>query len=285
MAMQLLKTAAGMRAFGQEARSRGLKISFVPTMGALHAGHLSLVELAKNHADRTVASIFVNPTQFGPNEDYTHYPRMEREDMEKLEQAGVDAVFLPGTAEIYSEDYQTFVTLPKLAGGLDGAFRPGHFDGVASVLAKLFNIVGPDVAVFGEKDYQQLQIVRRMVADLHFPIEIVGAPVIREEDGLAMSSRNRYLSEADRKVAPAMYAALHTAAKRIGSGTPVAEALRAAKQALLSAGFGPIDYFELVDAATLAPLNAPQGAMRLLAAAHVGTTRLIDNIAVIVGRP
>ena len=280
MAMHILKTAAEARSVIKALRGTGSTIALVPTMGALHEGPLSLVEIARRKAERAVVSIFVNPAQFGPDEDFSRYPRTLEADRALLQRYRVDALFAPAPEEIYPQGYQTSIAVLGLAKGLDGAFRPGHFDGVATVVAKLFNIVQPDVAVFGEKDYQQLQIIRRLAKDLNFPVEIVGAPIVREADGLALSSRNRYLSAQERVVAPTLHETLLAAAAAIHRGKAIADALEEGKKALRSAGFGAIDYLELVDAESLAPLANAQGNMRLLAAAKLGTTRLIDNIAV-----
>ena len=215
--METVATVAAVRERVTRWHREGERVAFVPTMGNLHAGHISLIEVARKRGDRFIASIFVNPMQFGPNEDFAHYPRTPQKDESMLAAAGCDLMFMPDVAEIYSAgfDHSTRVVVPELSGLLDGEFRPGHFDGVSTVVAKLFNIVTPDIAVFGEKDFQQLAIIRRMVADLCIPIEIVGAPTVREADGLAMSSRNQYLTADERKVAPQLYAALSRAVKRL----------------------------------------------------------------------
>lgn len=253
-------------------------LALVPTMGALHSGHLSLVEQAKTHADRVAVSIFVNPMQFGPSEDFSRYPRTEDADLALLEKAGVDLVWLPPVKVMYPEGYATSIHVSELGDGLCGAFRPGHFDGVATVVAKLFLQVKPDKAVFGEKDYQQLQIIRRMVTDLNMGIEILGGPIVRESDGLALSSRNRYLSETERRIAPQLYHILRDTAARLQAGHR--NALQESKDALLAEGFTKLDYLELVDSETLKPLMQLDGSARLLAAVWIGSTRLIDNIAV-----
>ena len=273
-----------MQARVQDWKSGGETVGFVPTMGALHEGHLSLVDIAKKNTDRSVVSIFVNPAQFAPGEDFDTYPRREAEDVAKLAGAGVDAVYLPGVAEMYPDGSVTNVRVESLSDLLDGRFRPHFFYGVTTVVARLFLHVTPDVAVFGEKDYQQLQIIRRMVRDLGFPVRIIGGETRRDGDGLAQSSRNLYLSEDERRVAGAVQAALHRAAVRLSRGVRPAEALTEAEAHLRAAGFGKIDYVSLVDPATLedladAPL--PEGTVaRLLAAAWLGKTRLIDNISV-----
>jgi pantoate--beta-alanine ligase len=255
-------------------------LALVPTMGALHAGHIALVEEAKRCADTVAASIFVNPTQFGANEDFGRYPRREAEDARLLEQSGCDLIWMPSVVDVYPDGFATSIHVRGVADRWEGEARPGHFDGVATVVAKLLLSVRPDVALFGEKDLQQLAVIRRMVADLDVQVEIVGVPTVREEDGLALSSRNAYLSESERGRAVALPRALEYARSAILDGTSVRLALDTARKSLVEAGFSRIDYFALVDAATLEPLEAPTGAMRLIAAAMIGTTRLIDNIAV-----
>jgi pantoate--beta-alanine ligase len=255
-------------------------IALVPTMGALHAGHMALIEEAKQRADKVVASIFVNPTQFGAGEDLDRYPRREEQDARMLEQAGCDLLWLPSVADIYPQGFATTVHVGGISDRWEGEARPGHFDGVATVVAKLLLSVRPDVALFGEKDFQQLAVIRRMVADLNIPVSIIGVATVREPDGLALSSRNAYLSEDERRRAIALPNALAQAREAILSGATAAAALRGAKQALIDAGFLKVDYLALVDAATLEPLDRPGGEMRLIAAATIGTTRLIDNLAV-----
>ena len=261
-------------------RAGGKRVALVPTMGALHAGHLALVEEARRQADRVVATIFVNPLQFGEGEDLDRYPRREKEDSAALDRAGCDLLWVPSPEQIYPGGFSTAVSVKGLSARWEGEARPGHFDGVATVVAKLFNAVRPDVALFGEKDFQQLAVIRRMTADLAFGIAIVAVPTVRDEDGLALSSRNAYLSEDERARALALPNALDSAAEAIEGGRPVEEALAAAKGALADAGFAPIDYVALVDSATLEPLSAPAGRMRLIAAATIGKTRLIDNVPV-----
>ena len=255
-------------------------VAFVPTMGALHAGHMALVAEARNRADNVAASIFVNPTQFGEGEDYGRYPRREADDAAMLEQAGCDLLWMPAAADIYPDGFSTTVSVAGVSERWEGEARPGHFDGVATVVAKLLLAVRPDIALFGEKDFQQLAVIRRMVADLNIPVDIVGIPTVREPDGLALSSRNAYLSDDERGRAVALPNALQAARAAIVNGQSVGAALQQAKQSLVEAGFLKIDYFALVDAATLEPLEAANGDMRLIAAAVIGTTRLIDNIAV-----
>ena len=264
-------------------RGAGEAVALVPTMGALHAGHIALVAEAKRRADRVVATIFVNPLQFGANEDLDAYPRQEAEDVALLEAAGCDLLWLPAAAEIYPAGFATTVSVAGVSERWDGAARPGHFDGVATVVAKLFAAVRPDLAIFGEKDFQQLAVIRRMNADLGLGVDVVGAATVRDGDGLALSSRNAYLSEDERCRALALPLALEQARAAVLDGMPVAAVLGETKQQLAAAGFGSIDYVALVDAATLAPLDKPAGEMRLIAAARMGKTRLIDNMRVVWG--
>ena len=249
-------------------------------MGALHAGHMALVAEARRRADKVIASIFVNPAQFGEGEDFGRYPRREADDAAMLEAAGCDLLWAPAVADIYPDGFATKVSVGGVSERWEGEARPGHFDGVATVVAKLLLAVRPDVALFGEKDFQQLAVIRRLVVDLGIPVEIVGVPTVREPDGLALSSRNAYLSPEERERAVALPKALKEARDAIRSGRGVGAALQAAKQNLVNAGFLRIDYLALVDAATLEPLEGPKGEMRLIAAAMIGATRLIDNIAV-----
>lgn len=276
--MQIIRETEALRAALAKLRGRGRRIAFVPTMGALHAGHMALVAEAKLRADRVVASIFVNPRQFGANEDLAAYPRREASDARMLEQAGVALLWAPDVATVYPQGFATTVSVAGVGEGLDAVARPGHFDGVATVVAKLFNQVRPDIALFGEKDYQQLAVIRRMVRDLEFPIEIAGVPTQRDADGLALSSRNAYLAEDERRSARALPRALGEAAQAILGGMAVAEALARARARLEAAGFDPIDYVALRDAETLAPLETLDRPARLLAAARIGSTRLIDNL-------
>jgi pantoate--beta-alanine ligase len=263
-------------------RNEGARIGFVPTMGSLHAGHMSLLSAARFRADRVIASVFVNPLQFGPGEDFERYPRTPEDDQRLLADAGCDLLFLPDVREIYPDGREsaTRVSVKPLSGILEGAHRPGHFDGVATVVAKLFGIVQPDVAVFGEKDYQQLAIIRRMTADLDIPVEIVGAPTVRSPDGLAMSSRNRYLSQAERAVAPVIHATLRAVAGRVDGGERDYPSLSAwGMEQLRAAGFQP-DYLELRDAVTLLEPTAGTRELVVLVAARLGKARLIDNLRV-----
>ena len=264
-------------------RARGAlqgRVALVPTMGALHAGHMALVAEARNRADHVAASIFVNPAQFGEGEDYGRYPRREADDAAMLEDAGCDLLWAPAVADIYPAGFATTISVGAVSERWEGEARPGHFDGVATVVAKLLVAVRPDIALFGEKDFQQLTVIRRLVADLGIRTEIAGVPTVREPDGLALSSRNAYLSPDERRQALALPQALEAARSAIMDGTPVFEALHDAHASLRDGGFSRIDYFALVDAATLEPLEHPQGEMRLIAAAMIGTTRLIDNLAV-----
>ncbi len=260
-------------------RADGARIALVPTMGALHAGHVALVEAARVPGTRVVASIFVNPRQFGPNEDLARYPRREMADVRLLTEAGCDLLWIPGVETMYPDGFATNVAVAGVSEGFDGAARPGHFDGVATVVSKLFNQVGPDTAYFGEKDYQQLAVVRRFVADLDFAIEIVGVPTQRDDDGLALSSRNVYLDDEQRKAAVALPRALGVAARAIARGEDVDAVLDDARTTLTGAGFA-IDYVALADAETLAENPGPDRPRRILAAARMGATRLIDNIAI-----
>jgi pantoate--beta-alanine ligase len=255
-------------------------LALVPTMGALHAGHMALIAEAKKQADTVAASIFVNPTQFGVGEDFGRYPRQEERDARMLEEAGCHLLWTPSVHDIYPDGFATKISVSGVSARWEGEARPGHFDGVATVVAKLLLSVRPDVALFGEKDFQQLAVIRRMVADLDIPVEVVAVRTVREGDGLALSSRNAYLPADERKQAAVLPRALQTARAAILDGTPVEEVLREAKALIHDGGFSRVDYFALVDAATLEPLDAPKGEMRLIAAAVIGTTRLIDNIAV-----
>lgn len=252
------------------------RIALVPTMGALHAGHIQLVETAKQHADAVVATVFVNPTQFGPSEDFNKYPRMLDDDAKKLDKAGAHILYAPPVEDIYPEGFSTTVSTGDMGKILCGKFRPGHFDGVATVVAKLLIRALPHVAVFGEKDYQQLCVINRMVHDLDIPVQLIGVPTVREADGQAMSSRNAYLSKEERAVAPKLHQTLvQTAARVIGGDA--AGALKDGIAALNAAGF-KVDYLELRQSRTLAPLDKFSPPARLLVAAWLGKTRLIDNI-------
>ena len=280
--MDTVTTIAAVREHVRAWRRQGLRVAFVPTMGNLHAGHVSLIEAARRHGERFVASIFVNPMQFGPNEDFAHYPRTPLEDARMLAAAGCNLMFSPEVSEVYPNGAEraTRIEVPGLSRILCGEFRPGHFEGVATVVAKLFHIVEPDVAVFGEKDFQQLTVIRRMVADLCMPVAIIGAPTVRDADGLAMSSRNQYLTAAERALAPTIHATLQAAAQRLAAGdAEFASIERAGVQALESAGFRP-DYFAVRDASNLNAPLAGTRALVVLTAARIGKARLIDNVQV-----
>lgn len=280
----VVRSVADLRSLVRGWRADGLTVALVPTMGALHAGHMSLVHHALGKADRVVVSIFVNPTQFGPNEDFDAYPRQPEQDAAAIMAAGGHAVYLPTVAEMYPDGASTMVEVSGVSSGLCGDARPGHFRGVATVVTKLLLQALPDVAVFGEKDFQQLMVIRRLVQDLDIPVCIVGAPIVREADGLAMSSRNAYLSAEERKTAAQISAVLTEAVTRLRAGAPVSTVCDSARAALLGAGFRAVDYLELRDAETLAPVTDasrdPSRPSRLLVAAFLGKTRLIDNMDV-----
>ncbi|WP_343528705.1 pantoate--beta-alanine ligase [Sphingomonas sp.] len=280
--MQVIRDREALASALAAMRADGARVALVPTMGALHAGHIALVEAAKRPGTKVVASIFVNPKQFGPGEDLGRYPRREQSDLRMLTEAGCDLVWLPGVEAMYPDGHATTIRVEGVSEGLEGASRPGHFDGVATVVAKLFNQIGADAAYFGEKDFQQLAVIRRMVADLDFPIEIVGVPTQRDDDGLALSSRNIYLDEEQRAKAVALPRALGVAARAIGRGEDVATVLADARATLAAAGF-EVDYVELADAESLMLDPAADRPRRLLAAARMGSTRLIDNIAITEG--
>ena len=281
--MESLTTIAAVRERVRGWRRDGHRVAFVPTMGNLHAGHVSLIEIARQRGERFVASIFVNPMQFGPNEDFAHYPRTPRDDERMLAAAGCDLMFTPDVQEIYPHGAAraTRVEVPGLSRILEGEFRPGHFEGVSTVVAKLFHIIEPQLAVFGEKDFQQLTIIRRMVAELCMPIEIIGAPTVRDADGLAMSSRNQYLSAAERALAPRIYATLQAAAQRLRAGDgDLAGIERSGFRALESAGFRP-EYFAVRQALDLSAPSAQARELVVLTAARLGKARLIDNVQVL----
>jgi pantoate--beta-alanine ligase len=280
MAMRTVHTGSDLRREVEAWKAEGIRVGFVPTMGALHPGHLSLLALARERrAGRVVASVFVNPTQFGPGEDFTRYPRQPERDAELLESAGCDLLFLPEVATIYPPGHSTVVEPGGPAEGLEGAFRPGHFRGVATVVCALLNLVRPDLAVFGEKDAQQLVVIQRMVADLHLPVEIVPGPTLRERDGLAMSSRNVYLNPEERRAATVLYRALTAAAEAIFRGERRADAVRQILLSVLaSEPLARVDYAEVVDAATFQPVSQLAGRVVLPLAVRIGSTRLIDNL-------
>lgn len=277
--MDVIRNIADVRTRVSGWRAAGELVSLVPTMGALHEGHISLVHLAGERAERSVVSIFVNPTQFAPHEDFTTYPRDEARDLAILEAAGVDAVFAPNVGEMYGEMHRTVVEVQGLGKILEGVSRPDFFAGVATVCAKLLIQVGPDVAVFGDKDYQQLCVIRAMARDLNLPVEILGGETIRESDGLAMSSRNSYLTNAERTLAPKLHHEIVGVARRVADGGVIEEACANASQELDQAGFSSIDYIAVRDAETLESPAAGRP-LRVLAAAWLGKTRLIDNVAV-----
>ena len=279
MAMLTTQTAADLRRHVSDWRRAGERVGFVPTMGNLHAGHYSLIDIARRRCDRVVASVFVNPTQFGPNEDYSRYPRTLERDREGLDQAGCDLLFAPTVETMYPFGAANTVKVhvPVVTEPLEGAFRPGHFDGVATVVARLFNLVQPDVAVFGRKDYQQLLTIRRLVADLSLPIEIVAGDTLREANGLAMSSRNQYLSDVERETAATIHRTLLRMRDSVAAGEPVDAVEAAANAALEAAGFR-VDYAAIRRAEDLAPAGDARSGLVGLIAARLGTTRLIDNL-------
>ena len=278
--MQIIRELSALRNTVRTWQTNNRRIALVPTMGALHAGHMALVAEARKRADRVVVSLFVNPTQFAPGEDLAAYPRKGDEDAAMLEDAGIDVLWMPGVETMYPEGFATTISVAGVSEGLEGAHRPGHFDGVATVVAKLLGQVQPDLALFGEKDFQQLAVVRKMVADLNIRVGIVGVPTERDSDGLALSSRNVYLTPEERTAARALPDALNEAAVAISAGESVENVLQRARAKLEAAGFGPIDYIELCDAASLRPVRETKGNLRLLAAAKLGRARLIDNVAV-----
>jgi pantoate--beta-alanine ligase len=278
--VQTVRDVEALRRAIVELRAGGGTIALVPTMGALHAGHMALVAEGRRRASHVVASIFVNPTQFAAHEDLSTYPRREATDAKMLEEEGCALLWSPDVETMYPGGSEVSVRAGSLGEGLDGAARPGHFDGVATVVSRLFEQVGPDIALFGEKDYQQLAVIRQMVRDLGLGVEIVGVPTQRDADGVALSSRNTYLTDEERQAARALPRALGEAAASIQRGGAVADALATAKERLVKAGFDPIDYVELCDAETLEPVTVVERPARLLAAARIGRTRLIDNLAV-----
>jgi pantoate--beta-alanine ligase len=278
--LTVLRTAAELRAATQTYRDEGKLIGLVPTMGALHQGHLALVDRAARDCGLVIASLFVNPTQFGEGEDFDAYPRNEADDIAKFDAHGVDFVYAPDAAEIYPAGLATTVTVSGITEGLCGATRPGHFDGVTTVVSRLFEHCAPDVAYFGEKDYQQYKVVQRLVEQLGLDIRVVGITTVRERDGLALSSRNAYLNPGQRRAAPAMYGTMFALAGRLHDGVDIAAQCAWGAQALLDAGFDSVDYFEICDADTLIPATGNAPNLRILAAARLGKTRLIDNMPV-----
>ncbi|HLI11969.1 MAG TPA: pantoate--beta-alanine ligase [Alphaproteobacteria bacterium] len=278
--LQTVHDIAALRATIGDFRARGETVALIPTMGALHEGHLALVRAGRKSCRRTVVSIFVNPTQFGPHEDFRAYPRDEAGDLAKLRAARVDVLFMPAVAEMYPAGFSTTVSVGGLSEGLCGDFRPGHFAGVATIVAKLLLQSLPDVALFGEKDYQQLMVIKRLARDLDIPVRIEGVPTVREADGLALSSRNAYLSPAERSAAPMLHCVLAEIAAGLAAGKDAAPLLAAGRDALARAGFTPVQYLEARDAETLAPVARAEGPTRVFAAAYLGQTRLIDNVPV-----
>jgi pantoate--beta-alanine ligase len=275
----VITAPAEMTRFSAAALARGQRLAFVPTLGGLHAGHLSLLEEGRRRGDQLALSIFVNPTQFGPNEDLAKYPRDLDSDLALAATAGVDVAFVPSAADMYPKGFQTFVDVRELSRGLCGERRPGHFVGVATVVAKLFNIVRPQVALFGEKDFQQLAVVRRMVRDLDMGVEIVALPTVREADGLAMSTRNRYLSPPDRQRAAALYRALSAARQACADGEARAAVLINLARAVIAPAVDRIDYLEIRDSDSLTPVDVVNRPAVMLVAAFIAQTRLIDNVA------
>ncbi|OHV88018.1 pantoate--beta-alanine ligase [Mesorhizobium sp. ORS 3428] len=275
----VVDTIAALRAQIRDWRQDGLRIAMVPTMGALHDGHISLVRIALEQAERCVVSIFVNPTQFAPTEDLDKYPRQLARDIERLQEAGAHLAFTPGVAEMYPDGFATKISVGGPAAGLETDFRPTFFDGVATVVAKLFLQAAPNCAVFGEKDYQQLCVVRQLCRDLNLPVEIIGAPTVRDSHGLAMSSRNAYLGEAELEVARKLNSVLRRTAAELAAGANETSATGDAAEALIRAGFRKVDYVAAREAGTLAPWRRDRDG-RLLAAAWLGTTRLIDNVEI-----
>ena len=278
--LKVVRSVAALRAAVGAWRAAGERVGFAPTMGALHEGHLSLIRAAKETGGKAVASLFVNPKQFAPGEDFARYPRDESADAALLQSAGCDLLFAPPSEVMYPPDFATSVTVARVSEPLEGEKRPHFFGGVATVVAKLLLQCLPDAAYFGEKDYQQLLVIKQLARDLDIPCDIVGCPTVREHDGLAMSSRNAYLSADERRTAARLNLVLHETIKAVHAGTPIGDAEKDAARHLLAAGFSSVDYVAIRDAETLAPLAAPSQPARILAAAWLGETRLIDNMAV-----
>lgn len=277
--MQIVRESIALREIAVGWRGAGERVALVPTMGALHAGHLALVEAAREAADRVIASIFVNPLQFNDPNDLDRYPRQEAKDQALLEDAGCDSLWMPTAAAFYPEGFATSVHVAGVSERWEGAHRPGHFDGVATVVAKLFAGARPDIAIFGEKDFEQLAVIRRMNEDLGLGVDVRGHPTVRDDDGLALSSRNALLSEKQRAQAPALYQTLRALAVAIARGVPVDAAIARSIAELEQSGFGPIDYVAFVDSDTLEPLSVYRESSRLIAAAFLGDVRLIDNVS------
>ena len=278
--MDIVRTVAELRSHVSMWRREGLSVALVPTMGSLHAGHLSLMKVGKERSDRVVATIFVNPLQFAPNEDFETYPRREDSDIRKLVQEDIDLLFAPDVNEMYRPNATTIISVSGLTDCLCALSRPGFFDGVATVVTKLLLQALPDIAIFGEKDYQQLLVIKRLASDLDIPVEIIGAPTIREEDGLALSSRNVYLDTKSRSIAPSMYNILTQYASDISNGDDIEKSLQLAKQNMQKSGFEKIEYIDLRSSQTLQACDDIKGPSRLFAAAWLGSTRLIDNLAI-----
>jgi len=278
--MDIVRTVTDLRAHVRNWRQSGDSVGLVPTMGGLHDGHLSLIRASKAAVDRTIATLFVNPTQFAPGEDLASYPRDEARDQGLFEVEGTDVLFAPDVAEMYPDGFATQIDVGDLATVLEGEIRPHFFTGVATVVAKLLVQSLPDAAFFGEKDYQQLLVIRRMVLDLDIPVDIQGVATVREADGLAMSSRNRYLTADEREAAPALYAAISKVAGTVGDGGDADQACRTAEDKIVAAGFAGVDYVTVRDAETLTPIDGSPRPARVLAAVHLGRARLIDNLAI-----
>jgi pantoate--beta-alanine ligase len=281
-AIDIVRTVRDLRTSVAAWRKAGETVALVPTMGAIHAGHLSLVTLAKSQADRVVTSLFVNPLQFGPREDFHAYPRDESRDATALAAAGSELLYAPEASEMYPPHFSTKVSVGDLTEDLCGAARPNHFDGVATVVTKLLLQCAPDKAIFGEKDYQQLLVIKRLVRDLNIPVEIMGGPIVREDDGVALSSRNAYLSPAERALAPILHQTIRQVALELEQGCGADAAAEAGRFKLEAAGFR-VDYVAVRDPDTLKPLHGPVKVARVLAAVHLGKTRLIDNVAMPLG--
>jgi pantoate--beta-alanine ligase len=277
----IVRTVPALRSALEGLRARKTTIALVPTMGALHEGHVSLIRLAKRRATKVVVSIFINPTQFAPSEDFSSYPRTWKADVARLAAENIDLIWNPGVKTMYPDGFATkILTEGPAAAGLEDRFRPHFFGGVATVVGKLFTQVRPDFAVFGEKDFQQLRVVTRMACDLDLGVKVIGSRTVRERDGLAMSSRNVFLSPEQRRIAPELYRAMKESAKRLRAGDAIEAAMAGGAELIVSAGFA-LDYFEVRHAETLAPVTSGEdGSMRILVAAKIGNTRLIDNVAV-----
>ncbi|NQW01099.1 MAG: pantoate--beta-alanine ligase [Rhodospirillales bacterium] len=278
--MKTVRTIAELREHVRGWRKQDKTVGLVPTMGGLHAGHVSLVEQSRTCTDRTIATLFVNPTQFAPHEDFATYPRTEEDDRQMLEQAGTDLLFAPNVSEIYPDGHSTRVEVQSLSHILEGEFRPDFFTGVATVVTKLLLQALPDVAIFGEKDYQQLCVIKTLARDLDIPVRIIGGATVREADGLAMSSRNQYLTAEEREIAPVLFEAITQVAEKVRDGGSAADLRTWAEAKLTKAGFGAVDYVAVRDAQTLGPVRDASRPARVLAAAYLGRARLIDNVAV-----